>query len=294
MSSEQNWRDPMDEIKNHLRATLEEHLGPVEPAPLDPARLGKAARRRTLIGVTAVIASVALIVAGVIIVPRTLERRSTETSAASNDEHLPTVGIVRCTDEGTVVDTPEIRATTDGVRLRILNESDARFFELRSTVSGENEGGGLDADGVTELQTSASPETHVIGCFRTQDVEVDAGETTHPAFSELTIVDPEGVWNPVELACGDNFEQSRSRTDVPVENENYDEIAREHVTGINDDDQLERPRYPGSELIFETRTVIREGERLARVMFAGGDGEWELLVHACRDSGIDADSSEGL
>lgn len=273
----------MDELERTLKTSLEKQLDPVDKFPLHPVKMREARKRRRLIAVASVFASVALIGAAIVVVPD-LVNGGSDPAITPSDQELPTTAIVRCTDEGTVVETPEVRAQSGGTRIQIEHDGDARFFQLRSTSSDENEGGTLEKDGVTEFPTSASPGEKTIGCFKNQDRLDDEAE---PALARLTIVDPEGLWNPIELACGRDVVQTRVETDIDDETPSYVEVIREYVSGLQEDDVFERPGYPGGYPIFETRTVVRGGMRIARVSF-GAVPNWELLVDACRDSGIEA------
>jgi hypothetical protein len=275
----------VDELERRLKTSLDKQLDPVEAFPLHPVRMREARKRRKLIAVVSVLASVVLIGAGIVVAPDLLNAGNDRPITPSAQE-LPTTAIVRCSDEGTVVETPEVRAQSGGIRIRIEHDGDARFFELRSTSSNDNEGGSLEEDGVTEFPTSASPGEKTIGCFKDQD-----DNEAEPALARLTIVDPAGLWTPIELACGGDVIQTRVETDVDDETPSYVEVIREYVSGLQEDDVFERPGYPGADPIFETRTVVREGIRIARVAFAGGVPTWELLVDACPDSGIETNRS---
>jgi hypothetical protein len=105
--------------------------------------------------------------------------------------------------------------------------------------------------------------------------------------ASLTVVDPDGLYVPSDLACGFG-EQFRMKI-AAGENEEPAEIFR-RVPGVRPSDQLTKPFYPGTPFHWPTLMVFREGEAIARIGGPEIDGEWNLFVDACPGSGIEQTS----
>lgn len=198
---------------------------------------------------------------------------------------VPSVAVVRCTEDGTRVDSSVVRPMPDGVHIRFVNETDDRGFHLRSVDdAAQNEGGRLRPNDVTELTTSAPPGETLIGCFESPS-DPPFFDTEGQDYARLTIVDPEGLWVNPELACGRGWKRSRIRTDVK-EQVDPEQVAHDEVPGLRDGDVIRRPGYPGTEWHLDTHVVVRDGENVAFLVFGRRGGRWEIGIHACPGSAI--------
>ena len=207
----------------------------------------------------------------------------------------PDVLEIVCSQDGAVAMTPQARPRLDGVRLRIHNQGGAwRGFEV-SSPDGRFGGGGLRRDRIFEKTWPIDPGPHGIRCLREPRAQVYDPE--HPDFAQFTIVDPYGLWNDPALECGAGDQRRRIKTATRVPDPwrlpDFDQLIRDYLPGVEPDDVLERPRYPESEFKLETRTLIREGRKIAtlylgsaRVPGSRRDHRWAIMPVVCPGSRI--------
>lgn len=187
-----------------------------------------------------------------------------------------------CSQDGAIAITPQVLAQDDGVHVRFY-ASGGRWTAFNLLADdGKNEGGRLRQG---SFVTGFAPGPLYAGCFEHLD---DASMSPRdPAYTTITIVDPQRLWTPDELDCDAPEKRRAIDTGEPlVEPERFDELIREHVPGIEPTDDLERPRYPQTEFHFEPRTVVRDGRRIAGLLLVRGDVNWAIDVQACEGSGI--------
>jgi hypothetical protein len=196
---------------------------------------------------------------------------------------LPDVGEIVCSPDGAVAMTSHVRAQEDGVHLRFYAQDDRwRSFNLVAD-DGSNEGGRLHG---TENVSTFGPGPLYAGCFeRPNDAPMSPRDR---AYARLTIVDPHGLWTDDEPDCPVPDKRPSLVPDgrTAGEKPDYGALIREHVSGVAADDVIERPLYPGSEHVFETRMVVRGGRQIASVTFARRAGDWVVTVWACPGSGL--------
>ena len=279
----------MNELERQLNESLRRNLDDVEPVVLRPDRLRQAQRARRLIAALGVMVAISAVAGAVWLSTGILSSRqlSPREPASGGTPQPAETAVIECLEDGAHVLTPLVRAHSNGVRIRIENLADHEVFSFRAVSDArDNEGGRLDRDGVTAFTTYAAPGEKLIGCFRTED-DVPYWETDDPAYDRFTIVDPDGLWVSSELECGAQAERSTIETAISTtESPSYEEMARREVPGIRPDDVFQRPGYPEGEWHFEPRTVLREGRRIAGLMFVEAGETWDILVHACPGSGI--------
>lgn len=198
------------------------------------------------------------------------------------DESPADVAHVECELDAVTVKDQVVRAQRDGVHLLVENPGGAWGVELRhdSWAYGTSEGFKL-SDNPTPGTSAMAPGTVTIACVPTaRSSYSDPGVPT----ATLTILDPDGLYVPWELACGFG---EQFRMDVAAgEGEDPASVLR-RVPGVMPSDDLERPKYPDSPRYWPMEfIVVRDGLGLARVMGPYYDGAWHLIVNACPDSGI--------
>jgi hypothetical protein len=180
--------------------------------------------------------------------------------------------------------TPRVQPRRDGIHLRFYTPSDRwNAFQLVND-DGDNEGGRFRGYRFENLSTFP-PGPLYVGCFESlYDAPLYPRE---PAYSKLTIVDPFGLWTEPEPDCPVPDKRPMIVPGNPSDPEpDYEALMREHASGLEPGDVFERPMYPESEFIFETRTVVRDGRRVASLTFSPRAGSWVITVWACPGSGI--------
>jgi hypothetical protein len=201
-------------------------------------------------------------------------------------DNVPTpmaeVARVACDDDTATVETPVVVAQPDGVHIRFENPGGWREFALHQETwgYGASEGGPL-AQGVPTLDHSSIPPGQVtVACLPARGSYSDPGAVV----ATFDVVDPQGLYVPWDLACGDG---DQFRTRVPGRDDETATDVFRRVEGVLPSDSLAAPLYPYSPTIWPTRIVVRNGEAVARIMAPRiGGGVWELLINSCRGSGI--------
>jgi hypothetical protein len=170
---------------------------------------------------------------------------------------VPAVAKVLCTEEGPRVETPVVRAQSDGVHFRITNETNDKT--LFST------GGGPETGPLTEgehanVVSAVPPGESEVGCRR-PDLRLKE-------YASIEVLDPEGWWTPgTELECVSGSIQATifgsARDESPLSQ------ATELLKGVRPDDVVREAGYPGdSEAIV---TVARDGRVIMVVSFSHFD-----------------------
>jgi hypothetical protein len=200
------------------------------------------------------------------------------TSGPSRDELAPMVASIRCDGRSTVVETqvveidPQtgdilatssaVRPQPDGVHVLVTNTS-GMDLSFQWDLGGDNA-----PIGAHELVLELPPGTAKIRC---QDPSEDAG--VPGGYADLRIVDPDGVYVPMELACGEVTSWSADFAPGATGDPDPVQSARDHVKGLEPGDVVEAAGYPDSE-IRHVR-VVRDGEVVAVLeYFSDGQGGW--------------------
>jgi hypothetical protein len=188
----------------------------------------------------------------------------------SSPADLPAAVILTCDGETTTLETPQARPQADGVHIVITNTLGRNLaLEIR-------DGGGMNAMAPRdEVVWPGEPGIVQLRCLDPVDAAIPEG-----GYVEVEIVDPEGIYVPAELACGDltawyaTFGPDAVGVPDPVES------VRDHEW-VEPGDAVELAGYPES----ETRLVrvVREGEIVAVLEYTrSGPEEWlETSGNAC-------------
>jgi hypothetical protein len=199
---------------------------------------------------------------------------------AANDGEPPgDIARVVCEDDSIRVDTDVVRAHGDGVLFVFENPGGVWGFALHHATwdRGTAEGGRLSTEPM-EYTSAIAPGQVTVACLRTR---VASYSDDDAATATISVVDPDGLYVPFDLACGWGV-QSRIRIDAP-KHEDPDQVFR-RIPGIRELDVFKEPNYPGSPQYGPTAIVFRDGVAVGRIMNFGD--EWEFLVNACVGSGI--------
>jgi hypothetical protein len=173
---------------------------------------------------------------------------------------------VTCDGSATNVLTPRVAAQPDGVHIVVTNTSSVDLSLQIEGVGGDN------ADvGEHELVWPLAPGPVRVRCL---DPTADAG--SEGGYGSLEVVDPDGVYVSPELECSnavtmfvDDFGEGVGDHDDPAD------VARAHLTGLADDDVVERAGYPDSpEPVIR---IVRDGVVVGRLdLFPDSQGGWLL------------------
>lgn len=202
----------------------------------------------------------------------------------------PAVAEIVCGPRGAVALTPEIQPQRDGIHLEIYNYGGDRGEFYFVAPDGGNEIGNLPADDVHRNVSSFGPGPLQVGCTDYADSFSFDG-TGSERHARLTIVDPHDLWTEPDLECGDGRRRRKVVTDRPATEPPgvqppAETLIREFVSGVEPGDVIERPRYPESMFKLETRTLVRDGRRIARLYLTPEDGVWNVLPYVCPGSGV--------
>jgi hypothetical protein len=211
-------------------------------------------------------------------------RPSSGADRAMSDDGAAHVARVVCEQGATVLETPVVRAHSDGVRFAI--ENPGRFWGVAlHHESWGRASEGIHLEGPFDVTTATSaipPGDIIVACLKESVTGYDDPGTS---TAWLTVVDPEGLYVPWNPACGFG-EQFRMRIEA-TENERAADVFRT-VPGVLPSDEFKVPKYPESPQYWPTFMVYRQDEAIARIMgpYREDTGEWHLLINVCPGSGI--------
>jgi hypothetical protein len=279
------------ELERRLSDAFHRNLDQLPAPPPDSDRLRRA--RRTGVFVAGSLVVMGLLVAGgAAVVTAELLGGVRREAPGVPGVKAADVAVIECREDGVRVLTPRVRASDDGVHIRIVNTAGKReFFMVDTDESEDNEGGRLKSKEDTQLRSFTPPGGKAFGCLDTSD-EIDF-DGNDPSYGRFTVIDPKGLWIPGDLACNGSVDKARIAVSGPLRvTDDLEAVARDYVSGIRPADVLERPGYPKHEWHIEPRTVVREGRRIAGLRFAPGERSGTIFLDACSDSGIGASQSE--
>lgn len=182
-----------------------------------------------------------------------------------------------CGDTGTISPTRAVvAARADGVPIAVANVGGSRLAFSVVLSDGQGtfwavEGGELESGVRAENVWQLPPETVTVQCHT-----VPAHGAGLSSSAILTVTDPSGAYVPAELECSreTSYRQAPSYIEGatgfvgdPVQ------VARDHVSGLEYDDAVERAGYPaGAESIVR---VLRDGVVAGKItLFDDGAGGW--------------------
>lgn len=273
----------MSDVETRVCLAFRHHLDQVGAPALDLQRLGRARRTRAFILAGVFVGAMTLLLGAVAMSSRFLGNEEIRRTPVGENTTSSEVSIV-CTDDGTTVLTPTVHPSNEGIRIRIDNRTTKREFFMIALDGSGNEGGTIKPNGITELSSYAPPGTWAIACFE-DEASIRYYDSSDPAYEPFTIKDDQGIWTPKDLACDDPA-RSEIDTDAPTDRKlNIDRAVRRYVAGLQDGDLLERPGYPDQQLMWETRIVVRNGERIASVHILPSD-TWRIWLDSCPDNDL--------
>jgi hypothetical protein len=204
---------------------------------------------------------------------------------------IPDVLHVTCTPTSATLDTTQVRPQSDGLHVVMDASGDVANAEIDTGSTPETFSGvGVDPHDDGSRGIPIAPGPWFVGCSARGDaVPIDAfGTARAPAF---TIVDPEGIYVPVDLACHAPTTRTYGVTGSDI---THDSIAA--VPGILSTDTVQPAGYPDGPGFKDgpILTVLRDGSAVARIHLPfEANGSWTVSVDACPGSGIGPDAPAG-
>jgi hypothetical protein len=269
-----------------LRSRLERIGDRVRVAPdaferLERARRRRERNRRITAGTVALLVAIAGTIAAYTAF-RTNDGSPTIAAAPSGPTAGPAVvAEFTCDPSGTGTIAPGSRAVDaqpDGVHVAVTNLTDERISftvggsESPMYVVGQGE---ADPGERKELVEAIPPGDAHISCV----VASKSGIDTAP-MADLRVADPAGSYVPIGMVCPMTSQPTKDANAFPGD---AVEVARQHLSGLEYDDAVERAGYPeAKEPIVR---VVRNGDVVAMATFRNdGRGEWlvDTLV-TCAD-----------
>jgi hypothetical protein len=218
---------------------------------------------------------------------------------------IPDVLHLTCTSESTSVDTGVVRTQPDGVHIEVEAGEGVRGVDIvNDPDAAELFGVGFPLNGRPSHQVPIEPGSWHAGCYGGGRHGVDASDVGTERAAAFTVVDPDGFFAPVDLACDDPTARLFPVTGTPSGGvpRSYQpspvtiEESAAAVPGILPSDVVREAGYadgPG----FKSGplySVLRDGRTVARLHVPVEVGNmWGVSVDACPGSGIGPDAPPG-
>lgn len=198
---------------------------------------------------------------------------------ASNPEPpapaAPLVAKVACTEAGPRVETPVVRARSDGVHFRVTNETNEKtlFGTEASEATGPMEPGKH-----AQVVAAVPPGASEVRCRR-PDLRLKEHD-------QIVVVDPDAWWIPTALNCSGGWSTvvdfASGAADSPLSQ------ASELLEGLRSDDVVREAGYPQDSQALVT--VARDGEVVMVISFHRYRDTWSLEgATGCNGSGVGLD-----
>lgn len=254
-----------------LRSRLEGIGERVRTAPDAFERLERARRRHERNRrITAGIVALSVAVAGSLAAFSAFRSGDAVGTARSGGSNETPVDVARFTCDASGSITPShsvVAAQPDGVHLAIDNTGDTPVSFSIGGLGGDGAEPGEHKEAVWQIPPGAA----TVSCSNTTD-----GPSGFASSATFEVVDPNGLYVPAELECasGEGYGSISEYADGtngfagdPVQ------VAREHVSGLEFDDRIERAGYPESRL--PVIRVVRDGAIVGKVTLRDdGSGGW--------------------
>ena len=217
---------------------------------------------------------------------------------------IPDILHLECTSQTASVDASIVRARSDGVHIVVDASDEVRGVDIVSGPEArEFSGVGFPVDGHGSRGTPIEPGRWHVGCYSAGGGIGSSDVGTERAAS-FTVVDPDGFYAPVDLACEELTTRLFPVTGTPSAGnpEVYEpspvtvEESAAAVPGILPTDVVRVAGYadgPGFKL-GPLYSVLRDGRTVARLHVPVEVGStWGVSVDACPGSGIGPDAPPG-
>jgi hypothetical protein len=187
----------------------------------------------------------------------------------------PLVAQVLCTEAGPRVETPFVRAQSDGVHFRVTNETNDKT--LFGTEAGEATGP-IEPGKKAHVVSAVAPGASEVRCRR-PDLRLKE-------HGQIEVVDPEEWWIPTALDCPGGWSTvvdfASGAEDSPLSQ------ATELLKGLRADDVVREAGYPQDDEAVVT--VARDGRVVLVISFWRYGDDWSLQgASGCNGSGVGLD-----
>jgi hypothetical protein len=177
-----------------------------------------------------------------------------------------------CDSTGTIAPSSlTVEAQRDGVHVAVTNTADER---ISFTVSGGESSiyfvdqGGADPGERGEVVLGVPPGDAKVSCV----LDSMRGIDTSPV-ADLTVKDPTGSYVPIGMDCPTSNQDSGVGESAVRFQGDPVEVARQHLSGLEYDEAVERAGYPSDEKPIVR--VVRNGDVVAMATFKGDEeGGW--------------------
>jgi hypothetical protein len=254
-----------------LRSRLERIGERVRVAPDAFERLDRARRRyERNRRITAGVVALSVAVAGSFVAFSAFRSGDGGRTVASGGSNEAPVDVARftCDENGSITPSSSVvAAQPDGVHVAISNTGDTPVSFSIEGLGGDGAEPGERKESVWQIPPGAAS----VSCSLIRD-----GGTGVADSATLDVVDPNGLYVPAELECasgevygsgGDYAGGTTGFAGDPMQ------VARDHVSGLEFDDLIERAGYPESRLAVIR--VVRDGAIVGKVTLRDdGSGGW--------------------
>jgi len=184
------------------------------------------------------------------------------------------VGRISCNGADPIVQTPVVATQPDGVHVEVSNPTEqAISFSIGPDVGSPDEVVSSLAPGTVELVLTGAPGAMSFSCSPPPEEEGQAGVSGLGSFE---VVDPAGNYVPAELECDTGSAYGGGAAEPsggvgfagdPVQ------VVRDHVSGLEFDDLVQRAGYVGSEQ--PVIRIVRADAVVGKVTLSNdGSGGW--------------------
>jgi hypothetical protein len=221
-------------------------------------------------------------------------------------DEAPDLLHLTCTPDTATLDSVVVRAQSDGVHIAVDASNDVNRVEIVFGSAPEEffgTGVGVHEDGSrgTPIQPGSG---WGVGCSGGGGNAVSPSDIGTSKVAAFTVVDPDGIYTPVELACDQPISRRFAVTGTPASGVDgqYEPTAQTvdesvaAIPGILDTDVVQEAGYPDgpgfkSGPLF---TVLRDARPVARLHVpVEVFGSWSVSVDACPETGIGPDAPPG-
>jgi hypothetical protein len=221
-------------------------------------------------------------------------------------DHAPDLLHLTCTPDSATLDSSVVRAQADGVHVSVdASAAVAGADIVAGTTPEEFFGVGLDERDDGTFGIPIAPGMWSVGCYEDPRGAVGPSDIGTSRVASFTVIDPDRVYTPVDLACAEPTSRLFAVTGgtpssgVDGAYEPSPLTVRESVAavpGILPSDLVREAGYadgPG----FKSGplyTVLRDGRAVARLSIpVEVSGSWSVSVDACPGTGVGPDAPPG-
>jgi hypothetical protein len=221
-------------------------------------------------------------------------------------DQTPALLHLTCTPDSATLDSSMVRAQADGVHIEVDASADVAGADIiTGTTPEEFFGVGLDEREDGTFGIPIAPGKWSVGCYQDPHGAVGPSDIGTSRVASFTVIDPNRVYTPVDLACAEPTSRLFAVTGgtpssgVDGAYEPSPLTVRESVAavpGILPSDVVREAGYadgPG----FKSGplyTVLRDGRAVARLSIpVEVSGSWSVSVDACPGTGIGPDAPPG-